>query len=120
MGHDELIAFFRHEVSERRPPAVESERKPAAPAKHTPADATATRGADTVPEKTTSELLREWLGDPVRKQRLVATLSADRAGDLIGRSGSSVREAGDAWVRLKQEFKTYRAFRRYEKNRRRG
>lgn len=122
MGHDELIAFFRHEVFERRRSSAEVERTSPTTAKPAPGATAATLGAaakvDTNSEKTTSEVLLEWLGDPERKLKLVATLSSDRAGALIGKSGSSVREAGDAWDRLQAEFKAYRALRRYEKKRR--
>jgi hypothetical protein len=123
MGHDELVAFFRHEVFNRRRPPTEVEQRPNVVAKPALPSATVTPGAaaagDTPPEKTTSELLREWLGDPERKLKLVATLSSDRAGELIGKPGSCVREAGDAGDDLKAEFKAYRALRRYERKRRR-
>jgi len=123
MGHDELVAFFRREVFGRPRPLTEVGQKPNVAAKPEPTAATITPGAvaeeNTTPEKTTSEVLLEWLGDPIRKLKLVATLSSDRAGELIGRSGSSVREAGDAWDELKAEFKAYRALRRYERKRRR-
>lgn len=118
MSHDELVAFFRHEVFDRRRSSVEVERTSPAPAKRVPSATAVASGAaatgDTTPEKTASELLLEWLGDPERRPKLVATLSAERAGMLIGRSASSVREAGEAWKKLKKEFKTYRTYRRLE------
>lgn len=121
MGYDELIVFFRHEVFDRRRSPAEVERTSPSTAKPAPHAPTVTSGAsatgETTPEKTTSELLLEWLGDPERKLKLVATLSAERAGMLIGRSVSSVREAGDAWKKLKAEFGTYRDYRRFEKRR---
>lgn len=123
MGHDELIAFFRREVFDRRRSPAEDERTSTAAAKPPPSAGAVTPGDAatdaTTPEKTTSQLLREWLSDPERKLKLVATLSSDRAGELIGKPGSSVREAGDAWDDLKAEFKAYRALRRYERKRRR-
>lgn len=118
MVNDELIAFFRHELFHRQRSSAEVELTFPATANPTPSSTTVTSGAaaidDTTPEKTTSELLHEWLGDPARRPKLVATLSAERAGMLIGRSASSVREAGDAWKKLKKEFKAYRTYRRLE------
>lgn len=122
MGHDELVAFFQHEVFDRRRSPTEGGRTPTAAAKPAPTTGTVTPAAaaedDTKSKKTTSERLLEWLGDPERKLKLVATLSSERAGMLIGRSASSVREAGDAWETLKAEFKAYRVFRKYAKDRR--
>ena len=120
MGHDELVAFFRYLTFDgqiARPAALKRSLEATmstAPKPPVVEDC----GRETADEKTTSMILREWLGDPVRKPKLVATLSSERAGELIGRSATSVREAGDAWKELKAEFKTYREFRRYEKNRR--
>lgn len=123
MGHDELVAFFRHEVFDRRRSPAEVEQTAPALAKPAPSATAitpnATSARNTKREKTTRELLLEWLGDPEKKTKLVATKSADRAGELIGRSGSSVREAGEAWKKLKTEFATYRTFRRFEKHRNR-
>jgi hypothetical protein len=123
MGHDELVAFFRHEVFERRRSPAEDGRTPPATTKPASSATTVTLGAaatgDTTAEKSTSELLHEWLGDPERKPKLVATLSAKKAGELIGRAESTVRGAGDAWDELKAEFKAFRAYRRYERKRRR-
>lgn len=123
MGHDELVAFFRYEVFARLRLSAEVEQTSTAAAKPAPTAATVTPGVatkdDTTSDKTTSELLLEWLGDPERKPKLVATLSAQRAGEIIGRAESTVRGAGDAWDELKAEFKAFRAYRRYERKRRR-
>lgn len=122
MGQDELVVFFRHEVFDRRRSPAEVEQTPTGAARATPTAKTVASNAapadDTTRKKTTSELLLEWLGDPERKQKLVATLSSRGAGELIGRSEASVREAGDAWKTLKAEFKAYRLFRKYAKDRR--
>ncbi len=123
MNQDDLIAFFRVEVFESRPNGpFEGGRRHEKSAKHavtlTAATPTAAAKDGNQPEKSTSEILREWLGDPERKPKLVATLSSEKAGRLIGRSESSVRGAGDAWKELKAEFRTYRAFRRFERKRR--
>ncbi len=124
MGHDELVAFFRCEVSDhQRNGLVAGDGRQAGAVKpaSSPTTATPSMAAEqgTTPDKSTSEILREWLDDPERKLKLVATSSSEKAGQLIGRSGSSVREAGDAWKELKAEFKAYRALRRYELERRR-
>lgn len=120
MGHDELVAFFRYEVFDRRRLSAEVEQTSIAAAKPAPTATTVTPGVatkdDTTSDKTTSELLIEWLGDPERKVKLVATLSSERAGMLIGRSGASVREAGDAWKKLQKEFDAYRDYRNLAKN----
>jgi len=122
MGCDELVAFFRIEVFgvERESAIGEAQAAAAKPSPDT-ANVTTDVAAEAVDkgERSTSQILREWLGDPERKLKLAATLSSERAGRLIGRAGSSVREAGDAWDDLKAEFKTYRAVRRYERKRRR-
>lgn len=122
MGHDELVAFFRHEVFDRRRSPAEVGRTPTTTTKPTPSATAVTSVSvatgDTTAEKTASQLLLEWLDDPERRVRLVATLSSERAAMLIGRSASSVREAGHAWNVLKAEFKAYRAMRCYEKKRR--
>jgi hypothetical protein len=122
MGCDELVAFFRIEVfGVERQSSVDATRPAAAKPSPDTANVTTDVAAEAVDkgERSTSQILREWLGDPERKLKLVATLSSERAGRLIGRAGSSVREAGDAWDDLKAEFKTYRAVRRYERKRRR-
>jgi hypothetical protein len=47
--------------------------------------------------KTAAEILEEWWRDPKLKQQLLAAGSSDGIGHLIGKPGSSVREAGLIW-----------------------
>jgi hypothetical protein len=123
MGHDELVAFFRHEVFDRRRSPSEVERASTAATEPAPPAATVTPGAaaagGTPPEKSTSEILREWLDDPKKRVQLVSTLSSEKAGTLIGKPESCVRGAGAAWQELKEAFKALRAFKRLEKQNRR-
>ena len=123
MGCDELVAFFRCQVfvfdGPPNPPG-DGEQKRAAAEKPASAVGIVTPAvedcADEIPNaKNVSSLIRKWLDDPKKKVKLVATLTAFNAGQLIGRKESTVRGAGKEWDELQAEFETYKAYLRLEK-----
>lgn len=127
MGHDELVAFFRHEAfhagqkeavrgAGQLSPSIAAVPAPPGRDSHVQTEGTGRLPA----QESAAQAIRRMLSNPTDRARLVEAGSAAGVAKLIGKSPSAVKEAGRPWEELCELLLVNRTNRRTLREMKRG